>query len=307
MKKGLNLLVLALTAFILTFTLAACDSDDEPKGCTSHNFGDNYDITDDGHVYHCTNAGCKATRTDSHHFGSTNVVTPSTCTVAGVGEKICVVCEYSYKLPLDTAAHIYEKDYRNDETNHWRKCQNCEARISTEAHKYVEHGHDSDSHWFTCECGAKGNLSAHTWDKQSNDNGTMTLTCTEPTCRYKLENVADPDHVHDWSDGDIITPATCTATGKQAQICVCGTVGEKTLDKIPHKFNHGEYFTDSTHHWQNCECTVQPGVADKIPHNFDVEPTEEGDFYVYTCVCGEQKKEHKPGYIDPDGWTKPKN
>ncbi len=302
MKRSFNLLPAVLVVLVLTLALTSCDLFGGGEKECEHIFGDTYDITAEGHVYACEN-DCGETRTEPHHYGSAETVTPSTCTTPGVGEETCIICEHKKEVPLELAAHVYKETLDHDDTNHWRQCANCDNKSAVAEHKYTVHGHDSENHWFTCECGAKGSVTAHTWSDEIHDNGTMTRTCTDETCKFVLEDVDDPNHTHTWTDGEITKPATCTATGTQAQICACGAVGEKTLDMIHHSFTSGEFQKNDTHHWQNCVCGKAAADEDKIPHNFGTDYVTEGNFKVYTCECGQEKREPVSGYIDPEGWT----
>ncbi len=296
MKRSLHLLS-ALSVIVLMLALTSCFQDDSCE----HKFGDKYTITAEGHVYACTK-NCGETRLESHRYGAAVTITPSTCSTPGVGRETCEICNRENDVPLELAAHNYKETLDHDDTNHWRQCANCGNKTAVTKHSYTDHGHDSENHWLTCECGVKGNIEAHTWSDEIHGDGTMTRTCTDESCKFVLENVTT-DHQHVWIDGDITKPASCTEPGTQSQHCECGAVGSKTLPKTAHDFSYGEYQKNDTHHWQNCECGATATDADKELHDFGTEYVTEGNFKVYTCECGQEKREPTSGYIDPNGWT----
>ncbi len=116
----------------------------------------------------------------------------------------------------------------------------------------------------------------------------ITAQETIPATGHTDENPADSkcdtcganlctEHV--WVDGEVITPATCTATGLQAQVCGnCGEPGEnKVLDKVAHTPETDEAvaptcsttgLTEGSHCSVCEEVLVEQTVVDKIDHTY---------------------------------------
>ncbi len=302
MKKNLQILVSVLAVVVLTLALSSCNLFGSKEQVCQHEWSEDYTINSEGHVFTCKLCGDK--QVESHLMGTVETITASTCTVAGVGQRTCTICEeHQTEEPLALAAHVYEKGYTANESEHWRKCENCDAKIAIKAHSYLTPAHDAGYHWMTCECKAEGPKTAHDWDIQTHDNGTLTLTCKDSTCPAKRENVKDENHVCTMIPGAITKEPTCTETGTRALSCACGATSTESIPMIDHDFTSGSYKSDETHHWQSCSCGEAAGDADKVPHDFSGVPREESDFNIYTCICGKEKKEPKPGYIDPNGWT----
>ncbi len=97
---------------------------------------------------------------------------------------------------------------------------------------------------------------------------------------------------HVWKDGEVTTPATCSATGLQAQLCeVCGQPGEdKVLDKIAHTPETDEAvaptctatgLTEGSHCSVCEEVLTAQTVVDMVAHDYvDNKCTVCGDIFV---------------------------
>ncbi len=97
---------------------------------------------------------------------------------------------------------------------------------------------------------------------------------------------------HKWVDGDVIEPATCSATGLQAQVCEnCAQPGEdKVLDKLPHTPETDEAvaptctetgLTEGSHCSVCNEVLVEQTVLPTVDHNYvDGTCSVCGDVYV---------------------------
>ena len=297
MKRSLIVLISALTLVVLMALLTGCTSE------CDHKFSDEWTSDEATHYHKCTNEGCDAKKdAEAHVWGDAVTTKEPTCTEYGIATRTCIVCEATMDEPVAKKMHEYKDTYDFDDNNHWRQCKNCDSRL-TFNHDFKVPGYDAESHWNSCECGAKGNVEAHTWDEGfTNPNATVTYTCTNSACKASVTG-ADPNHSHNWKDGEIIQQPTCTVPGVQALTCACGGESSKSIPVIAHSFSAGEYQKNDNYHWHRCECGANPTDADKIPHDFGTEYTVVGEYKVDTCVCGQEKKEIQQGYIDPDGWT----
>ena len=72
---------------------------------------------------------------------------------------------------------------------------------------------------------------------------------------------------HEFSEWQVVTPATEEATGLQQRTCnVCGYVEDDVLKKLAHTHTLGEYLYDETNHWKECsKCNEKIGVGE---HSF---------------------------------------
>ena len=297
MKKRLIVLVSSLTLILLVTLLSGCTSE------CDHKFKDEWTSDEFSHWHACTNEECKTKKdSESHVWGDAVVTTEPTCTEYGIATRTCIVCEATMADPVAKKAHDYEDDFKFDDNNHWRQCKNCDSRLTFD-HDFKVPGHDADNHWYNCECGAKGDVEAHTWDEGvAAEDATITYTCTNALCKAKMTG-SDPNHTHKWIQGAIITQPSCITPGLRELLCGCGGKSDETIPVTSHSFTYGDYQKDDNYHWRKCECGTSPTEADKTPHDFGTEYTIVGEYKVYTCVCGQEKKEIQSGYIDPDGWT----
>lgn len=130
--------------------------------------------------------GCGTIMNKAAHTWDAGVeTTPATCTKAGVKTYTCDVCKATKTEPIPVIAHQYE--WKHDETNHWQECSVCHDIIDKAEHTYASH---------KCE---------------------DTATCTKAECGY-----VKPAGQHNWDEGKVTTPATCTTDGVKTYTCkVC--------------------------------------------------------------------------------------
>ena len=136
--------------------------------------------------------------------------------------------------PLETGSYICQVTWENKTT-----------RNSQAVHYTAPHTHswsdaweyDTYNHWHVCSiCGA-----------------------------------ADTKAAHQWNEGEITTSATCTAAGEKTFTCTdCGRTKKETVSATGHNWS-GEWTSDTTHHWHNCEnenCPVKEnsGKSDYAEH-----------------------------------------
>ena len=134
----------------------------------------------------------------AHTWGEGVVTTPATCTEPGEKTFTCDVCHATKTEPINATGHKYE--WKHDETNHWQECSVCHDIIDKAEHTYASH---------KCEDSA---------------------TCTKAECGY-----VKPAGQHNWDEGKVTTPATCTTDGVKTFTCkVCSETKTETIKAPGH-------------------------------------------------------------------------
>ena len=149
--------------------------------------------------------GCGTIMNKAAHTWDEGVVTtPATCTKAGVKTYTCDVCKATKTEPIPVIAHQYE--WKHDETNHWQECSVCHDIIDKAEHTYASH---------KCE---------------------DTAICTKAECGY-----VKPAGQHNWDEGKVTTPATCTTDGVKTYTCkVCSETKTETIKASGHSLTKVE-------------------------------------------------------------------
>ncbi len=136
-----------------------------------------------------------------------------------------------------------------------------ETLPETEAHTHTyatEWSTDANHHWHAATCGHADEVK----DKAS----------------------------HTFGAWEIVTPATCGATGERKRTCtICAYVESETLSILPHSFSD-EWSTDANHHWHSATCEHTDEQSGYAEHDYNNS---------YVCrVCSYQ---HEHTYADT--WT----
>lgn len=230
--------------------------------------------------------GCGTIMNKAAHTWDAGVeTTPATCTKAGVKTFTCTKCGYQKTEPIAVIAHKYE--WKHDETNHWQECSVCHDIIDKAEHTYASH---------KCE---------------------DTATCTKAECGY-----VKPAGQHNWDEGKVTTPATCTTDGVKTYTCkVCSETKTEPIKASGHSLTkveavaatcteggNNEYYTCSVcKKVFKADKTTETTVADEtlaaLGHKLtktDAKAatcTEPGNSEYYTCGnCGKF-------FSDADGKT----
>ena len=210
------------------------------------------------------------------HTWNEGVVTKgATCTEPGEKTFTCNVCKATKTEPIPVIAHQYE--WKHDETNHWQECSVCHDIIDKAEHTYASH---------KCE---------------------DTATCTKAECGY-----VKPAGQHNWDEGKVTTPATCTTDGVKTYTCkVCSETKTEPIKASGHSLTkveavaatcteggNNEYYTCSVcKKVFKADKTTETTVADEtlaaLGHKLtktDAKAatcTEPGNSEYYTCGnCG---------------------
>ena len=220
--------------------------------------------------------GCGTIMNKAAHTWDAGVeTTPATCTKAGVKTYTCDVCKATKTEPIPVIAHQYE--WKHDETNHWQECSVCHDIIDKAEHTYASH---------KCE---------------------DTATCTKAECGY-----VKPAGQHNWDEGKVTTPATCTTDGVKTYTCkVCQEKKTEPIKAPGHSLTkveavaatcteggNNEYYTCSVCKKvfkadKTTETTVADETLEALGHKLtktDAKAatcTEPGNSEYYTCGnCG---------------------
>ena len=211
----------------------------------------------------------------AHTWGEGVVTTPATCTTAGEKTFTCAKCGYQKTETIPVIAHKYE--WKHDETNHWQECSVCHDIIDKAEHTYASH---------KCE---------------------DTAACTKAECGY-----VKPAGQHNWDEGKVTTPATCTTDGVKTYTCkVCSETKTEPIKASGHSLTkveavaatctepgNNEYYTCSVcKKVFKADKTTETTVADEtltaLGHKLTKTEakaatcTEPGNSEYYTCGnCG---------------------
>ena len=226
--------------------------------------------------YHWHQFACGTIMDKAAHTWDAGVeTTPATCTKAGVKTYTCTECQATKTEPSPVIAHKYE--WKHDETNHWQECTVCGDIIDKAEHTYAPH---------KCEEAA---------------------TCTKAECGY-----VKPAGQHNWDEGKVTTPATCTTDGVKTYTCkVCSETKTEPIKASGHSLTkveavaatcteggNNEYYTCSVcKKVFKADKTTETTVADEtlaaLGHKLtktDAKAatcTEPGNSEYYTCgTCG---------------------
>ena len=230
-------------------------------------------------------------------------------------------CECGQKS--EEAEHSYSTAWDRDNTSHFHKCSACgdktdiaicvyTARVTSSHQKSDATCTAKAMYWKSCVCDREStetfeygetNPNNHTgtlgsW--QSNDDGHWKeYSC----CQTKVQ-----EGTHNWNEGEVTTPATCTAAGERTFTCTaCSATKKEPIPATGHAWDT-EWSKDNDHHWHKCKNCNAIDESTKAPHSWDnVEVTTPATCTTpgektFTCTaCSATKKEtipatgHTPG------------
>ena len=149
MKKKLIAFITAAMSVVFAFYLAACNGGNETtggNGTHTHTYSEQWSHNDSEHWHTCTGADCdEVIDKAAHTWDNGNITKEPTCTAKGEKTYTCTVCNATKMEEVATAEHTFSDEWKNDETHHWHKCENCDE-ISGKA----EHSYNADG---VCVCG----------------------------------------------------------------------------------------------------------------------------------------------------------
>ena len=108
--------------------------------------------------------------------------------------------------------------WESDPVEHWERCTVC-LETRNESRHSMEQKKDENNHWEECS-----------------------------TCHWK-----DNIDAHDWDNGTVTTPATCTTSGVKTYTCHgCRTTKTELIGASGHRWSD-TWTSDTTHHWRECK------------------------------------------------------
>ena len=233
-----------------TFTCTACSATKkETIPATGHAWDTEWSKDNDHHWHECKNANCTEIADQAEHsWDEGTVTTPATCTADGVKTLTCTVCSATKKETIPATGHAWDTEWSKDNDHHWHKCKNCNA---IDGSTKAPHSWDNvevttpatcttvGEKTFTCTvCSAtkKETIPAtgHAWDtKWSKDNDHHWHECNNANC----DAVKDKAE-HRWNEGEVTTPATCTAAGVKTLTCnTCKATKTEPVPATGHTYN----------------------------------------------------------------------
>ncbi len=116
------------------------------------------------------------------------------------------------------------------------------------------------------------------------------------TCEHPEETQAYGEHQYD--DGEVLTPVSCTKDGKTLYTCICGYQKTETVKATDHSYSE-EWSWNATHHWHELSCGHLGESGDYAKHSYDrtetVPATCKNDGkLIHACICGAQTAEPIP-------------
>ena len=223
---------------------AVCQVCHEPYGeLAAHD----YDMTtwvkidNDHHGHKCKNCNAINESTKApHSWDNVEVTTPATCTADGERTYTCAVCSATKTEAIPATGHAWDTEWSKDNDHHWHKCKNANC---TEIADQAEHSWDEGTVTTPATCTADGvktltctvcsatkketiPATGHAWDTEwSKDNDHHWHKCKNANC----DAVKDKAE-HDWDDGEVTTPATCTTVGEKTYTCTaCSATKKETI------------------------------------------------------------------------------
>ncbi len=108
------------------------------------------------------------------------------------------------------------------------------------------------------------------------------------TCGCEIEKFP-----HNWDEGKVTTPPTCTTEGVKTYTCkteYCGAYYTEAVNIVPHEISTS-FSSDDTHHWYDYICGCED-LIEKVEHTFSEKRvhtiptcTSEGKYYQYCTEC----------------------
>ncbi|MDE6557718.1 MAG: hypothetical protein K2K39_01280, partial [Clostridia bacterium] len=282
----------------------------------THKFAEGWVSDKDNHWHAAT---CEHTTEKSgeaaHTWNDGTVTTPATCEEAGVKTLTCTVCQATKTESIPATSHSFSSAWESDASNHWHICAN--------------------------ECGEKSENAGHDWGEPTvtkqpteEEEGSQTVKCT--VCQYEKtetvptlghthkfadgwasdednhwhastcgHDVKDSNAAHEWNDGEITTPASCTEEGVKTYACtVCGKTRTESVDKIAHDLESHEAKTPTCTEkgWdeyvtcKNCDYTTKTELP-ALGHDWATEWSKDETNHRHECSrCDEVNDEAAHGF-----------
>ena len=224
------------------------------------------------HYHKCKN--CDTTKDTTAHSYSSDWKTDNS--------KHWHECECGQKS--GEAEHSYSTAWQRDDTSHFHECFCGNKKDITTCvydQEYVSSNYRVSNATCTakavyhksCVCDRAGTATFEYGEKdpnnhtgtlgswQSNDDGHWKeYSC----CQTKVQ-----EGTHNWNEGEVTTPATCTTPGVKTY--TCGTCNAKKTEEIQvtgHAWDT-KWSKDNDHHWHKCKNCNAINTTSKAPHDWN--------------------------------------
>ena len=229
---------------------------------------------DDGHwkEYSCCQTKVQE---GTHSWNAGTVTTPATCTTAGVKTYTCGTCNAKKTEEIPATGHAWDTKWSKDNDHHWHECTKCHEKKDLTEHDWDEGTVTTPAtcttpgvKTFSCgtcsatkteTIGASGHIWGTDWVKDDSDKDHHWHECTK--CHEKKDLTE-----HDWNEGAVTTPATCTTPGERTFTCTaCSATKTKTIPTTGHAWDT-KWSKDNDHHWHECStCGYKTAVNAHTP------------------------------------------
>lgn len=228
-----------------------------------------------------------------HSWNSGEITTPSTCGSAGVKTITCTDCGETKTESVPKTEHPHSDEWLHNDAEHWNKttCEHTTERANVSAHVW-DNGQpvrEADCQHtglikYTCVCGMTktqtvdktGHSFADAW---SFDSDKHWHVCSTDGCSEISGETA-----HNWNDGVITTPATCTSRGVKTYTCTdCGQTKTQSVPESSHIFDE-EWKSDDNKHWHVCTTEGCSAIGGEEVHTYGIW-TEAGQLVKICSVC----------------------
>ena len=183
-------------------------------------------------VHTCTR--CSETRTETiaalgHDWDSGTITTSATCTQTGLQSFRCTRCSETRTEIIDALGHNWNDGKVTTEPN----CEDpgvrtytCSWCLETKTEEISALGHDPE------EASCENNIPASCETEGSYDSVVHCSRCDKELSR---EHIVVDRLGHDWDDGVITVPATCTQEGTMTYSCSrCDKTKTETIEETAH-------------------------------------------------------------------------
>ena len=262
-----------------TFTCTVCSATKkETIPATGHAWDTEWSKDNDHHWHKCKNCNAIDESTKApHSWDNVEVTTSATCTTAGERTYTCTACSATKKETIPATGHAWDTKWSKDNDHHWHKCKNanCTEIADQAEHRWNEGEVTTPAtcttpgeRTFTCTAcsatktetiGASGHIWGTDWVKDDSDKDHHWHECTK--CHEKKDLTE-----HDWNEGAVTTPATCTTPGERTFTCTaCSATKTKTIPTTGHAWDT-KWSKDNDHHWHECStCGYKTAVNAHTP------------------------------------------
>ena len=214
-----------------------CKNCDTTKDTTAHSYSSDWKTDNSKHWHECV---CGQKSGEAAHSYSTAWKT-------GDG-KHWHECECGQRS--GEAEHSYSTAWDRDDTSHFHKCSVCDDKTDIAICVYtarVTSGHQkSDAtctakavYWKSCVCDRESTETFESGETNPNNHtgqlGDWQTNTDEHWKVYSCCQAQSDKAAHAWNEGEVTTPATCTAAGEKTYTCTaCSATKKETIPATGH-------------------------------------------------------------------------